>query len=1037
MAHESNHKTQPADVRVVMVGEDGAVQSYKGLSLADAGQKIKGEETILPRMFLSWEAERLIRSFNSDAVYSQPVRIQRPSLPPPCNGDGQERNARIAAVNRQLIENDPINTLNDMWRRDLEETSLPLAETQTLPSSAWRLSHTNRPSPPPQQTQKFTLPSPIMKLSPVRTGQGSFALDSPPFDNLLNSSPSNILPHNYCSPSKPITSAVSISPKASHTETFPLLMSPHESNTSSISPLEPIPPITAIGVTSPSVTCSRITTNSVKSIPFPVKGFSPLSLSQFPTQSPSSQQNDPAGLIKEFDDENYGPTEAIDVLTRENSEITTAKDIELDEFIESRLKEIVPDNEPAQTIKPMFHPPTKQSKLTNYYPSRSKLPSFKPPLKNGSEQDADKKLMEIKETVDNLEKQKNMDDHHDNAKNSKKLKMEEDEIIINENNIEDVEKILFGCKELVFLMVFREGFTQLRDTSALGTDFGSPMGVVVRVEGKEGDVKFIRVELWRKSCSVETRVFFWNFFLLHPSARKLVYDGKAFLISLLSVLPTSITVPLSLRLVDPIVGCWLLQPDNPVSSFSACMKIILPSTIISSPGSDNTASMHREMDLLSKLCRELFHNLEKLNLWGLFYQLEMRILPVLVAMERRGVCVERSRLEELSTILSKELGVLQEKANKIVGKEFNLSSPKQVRKVLYEDLKVDLAAGAVVGKTTGGVKSTCEAVLTKLVNFHPLPAIILQHRHVAKYKTTYVEGILAHCKKGKVFTTWDQVAAATGRITSVSPNLQALPKGVIKLDSITINLRSPFIPTKGFKFLAADFEQIEFRIFGHLSQDFHLLAAIKEGGDIFKKLAAIWLEKSIEMVTEDDRDKTKKVVYSLMYGAGKVRLSEILSITATQAATIISSFYTKFSSLRSFNQRVIAKAEKDGFLTTLFGRRRYFPHISSSTPALRAQGQRQAFNFLIQGSAADIVKSAVLRAEESMEVEGVKARLVMMIHDEMAWEVEEKDVIVAGEIIKNSLEGTKEVIGMDGKSRKLEMKAKISYGDDWGSLTVF
>ena len=114
MAHESNHKTQPADVRVVMVGEDGAVQSYKGLSLADAGQKIKGEETILPRMFLSWEAERLIRSFNSDAVYSQPVRIQRPSLPPPCNGDGQERNARIAAVNRQLIENDPINTLNTL-----------------------------------------------------------------------------------------------------------------------------------------------------------------------------------------------------------------------------------------------------------------------------------------------------------------------------------------------------------------------------------------------------------------------------------------------------------------------------------------------------------------------------------------------------------------------------------------------------------------------------------------------------------------------------------------------------------------------------------------------------------------------------------------------------------------------------------------------------------------------------------------------------------------------------------------------------------
>ena len=405
-------------------------------------------------------------------------------------------------------------------------------------------------------------------------------------------------------------------------------------------------------------------------------------------------------------------------------------------------------------------------------------------------------------------------------------------------------------------------------------------------------------------------------------------------------------------------------------------------------------------------------------------------------MERRGVCVETSRLEELGKVLSKQLVELQEKANEIAGKVFNLSSPKQVRTVLYDDLKLDLMAGTMVGKTAGGVKSTCEAVLAKLVICHPLPAIILQHRHLAKYKTTYVDGILGHCKMGKVFTIWDQVAAATGRVTSVSPNLQAIPKGDIDIGSRTINLRSPIIPNQGCQFLAADFEQIEFRIFGHLSQDKHLVVAIREGGDIFKKLASIWLDRALEMVTEDDRDKTKKVVYALMYGAGKMRLAEILSITVMQATAIINSFYMKFSSLKSFSQKVIAMAEKNGFLTTLLGRRRYFPHISSSIPGQRAQAQRQAFNFLIQGSAADVVKTALLRAEESLEMEKLEASLVMMIHDEMVWEVRESDMAAAAEVVKKSLENTREVLGMDGKSRRLEMKVKICSGDDLGSLAL-
>jgi len=710
----------------------------------------------------------------------------------------------------------------------------------------------------------------------------------------------------------------------------------------------------------------------------------------------------------------------------------------LDNFIQSRLEEMLPDTEAVPKVKPkfQFQPPVKQAKLTNYYHSNQKKQVNRLeecPLNEDELVEKNNKKMKRKSIFDSQK----VEDAP-----SKMMKMEEtdidteEEIFLTSSNQEEVKMILSSCKEMSFLLVFREGFTQFRDTTALGSGFGSPLGVVVRVVGQEGEVTFIRAELWRQSCPTQTRVFFWDTFLLHPSARKLVYDGKAFLSSLVGVLPPSINLPPSLRLVDPIVGCWLLRPDHPVSSFLGCVKTVLPSKIVSNPGSDQRAATHKEMEVLSDLGRELFRSLEKVNLWSLFYQLEMRILPALVSMERQGLCVDKGKLEVLGEALTKQLEELQKNANEMAGKVFNLSSPKQVRAVLYEDLKLDQKAGTLVGKTAGGVKSTCEAVLAKLVSCHPLPGLILQYRHLAKYKTTYVEGILGHYKMGKVFSCWDQVAAATGRVTSVAPNLQAIPKGDIDIGSKTINLRTPIMPTQGFKFLAADFEQIEFRIFGHLSQDPHLGEAIKQGGDIFRKLAAIWLDKTLENVTEDDRDKTKRVVYALMYGAGKNRLSEILSITVMQATAIINSFYMKFSSLKSFSQKVIAMAEKNGYLTSLLGRRRYFPHICSSNLGLRSQAQRQAFNFLIQGSAADIAKTGLLKAEENLEAENVEAHLVMMIHDEMVWEVKEEDLVTAAKVVKESLETTQQVVGADGQARKMEMKVKICWGGNWGTLKV-
>ena len=199
-------------------------------------------------------------------------------------------------------------------------------------------------------------------------------------------------------------------------------------------------------------------------------------------------------------------------------------------------------------------------------------------------------------------------------------------------------------------------------------------------------------------------------------------------------------------------------------------------------------------------------------------------------------------------------------AERLAGKPFNLSSPKQVREVLYNDLKLDQRPGVVVAKTSGGAKSTSENVLLKLKSLHPLVGLVLQHRQLAKYKTTYVDGILSHLStSGRVSTCWDQIAAATGRVTSVSPNLQAVPKGVTNLgeegQETLINIRAAFQPSVGRTFLSADFEQIEFRIFGYLSQDPQISQALKEGGDVFNKLAAFWMDKSAGEVSEEERDR--------------------------------------------------------------------------------------------------------------------------------------------------------------------------------------
>ena len=471
-----------------------------------------------------------------------------------------------------------------------------------------------------------------------------------------------------------------------------------------------------------------------------------------------------------------------------------------------------------------------------------------------------------------------------------------------------------------------------------------------------------------------------------------------------------------------------------MNTFRECVNLLAPKEKDIRFGSKDC--VFDNLEILSKITSIMFQKLNKDGLWDLFYRLEMKLLPLLALMQKRGVSVNLDEFHRLQESFQNELKRLENSAQKCIQKEFNLSSSLQLRTILYDELKLDVKAGISADRTPSGAKSTCETMLQKLVACHPLPNIVLTHRHIAKCNTTYVKGILQFCEGGKVETIWDQIAAVTGRLTSAEPNLQAVPKTDILISGEAINLRSPYLATNGFIFLAADFEQIEFRIYGHLSGDPTLLSVVKEENDIFAKLSSVWQDKEITQVTTDEREKTKRMVYAIMYGAGKNRMADILGISVDQAANIMDLFYQRFSLLKSFYRNVISEAKKLGYLTTMFGRRRYFPQINSGNVAIRSQTERQAFNFLIQGSAADIAKTAMIQAEAQLATENIESHLVLMIHDEIVWEVKEEDFLSASAIVRTTLQDGQSLAAGRFKFN-VPLPVKLKSGKRWDSLKIF
>lgn len=402
------------------------------------------------------------------------------------------------------------------------------------------------------------------------------------------------------------------------------------------------------------------------------------------------------------------------------------------------------------------------------------------------------------------------------------------------------------------------------------------------------------------------------------------------------------------------------------------------------------------------------------NLISLYENVEKPLVKVLADMEKTGVLVDRNKIIELNEEYSKLAYLYEQKVYELAGEVFNLNSPKQLGVILFE--KIGLP---VVKKTKTGYSTDIE-VLEKLSKKHEIADYILKYRSLNKLISTYLDGILEYIMDdGRVRTSFKQMITATGRLSSVDPNLQNIP---IRSEEGK-NIRKVFVADKNKVFIDADYSQIELRVLAHLSKDSVMIDSFKNDLDIHYKTASEVFGVPINEVTDNQRRSAKAVNFGIVYGISDYGLSKDLNITRNEARQYIDGYLNTYPSIKSYMEEIVNKAKKDGFVTTILDRKRYIPEINSKNFNIRSFGERIALNTPIQGSAADIIKLAMIKVYERLKVEKVNAKLILQIHDELIVECEESEKETVKKILKNSMEN---VYKLD-----LPLKVDICEGRNW------
>ena len=396
-----------------------------------------------------------------------------------------------------------------------------------------------------------------------------------------------------------------------------------------------------------------------------------------------------------------------------------------------------------------------------------------------------------------------------------------------------------------------------------------------------------------------------------------------------------------------------------------------------------------DADITLQLKNKLEPELKKHECEDLFYQIEMPLMPVLAEMEMNGVCLDTESLTETSKQFTARMNEIEQRIYELAGQQFNIASPKQVGEILFDKLKIIEKAK----KTKTGQYVTSEEVLQQLKNKHEIVADILEHRGLKKLIGTYIDALpkLINPRTGHIHTSFNQTITATGRLSSSDPNLQNIP--IRGEDGKEI--RKAFIPEPGCLFFSADYSQIELRVMAHLSKDANMIEVFREGKDLHAATAANIYKKPINEVTRDERTKSKRANFGIIYGITVFGLAERLDIPRDEAKMLIDGYFETFPQVRDYMEKSKEVARQQGYVTTLFGRRRYLPDINSQNSVVRGFAERNAINAPIQGTAADIIKVAMIHIFQRFKAEKIKSKMILQVHDELNFSVlpEEKEKV--------------------------------------------
>ena len=424
-----------------------------------------------------------------------------------------------------------------------------------------------------------------------------------------------------------------------------------------------------------------------------------------------------------------------------------------------------------------------------------------------------------------------------------------------------------------------------------------------------------------------------------------------------------------------------------------------------------------DADVTLKLKNVLEGELAENGVKDLFEEIEMPLVPVLAYMERNGVRIDTEALKETSRHFTARMNQIEEEVHQLAGTNFNIASPKQVGEILFDKLKIVEKAK----KTKSGQYVTSEEVLESLKGKHEIVGKILEHRGLKKLLGTYIDALpqLINPKTGRIHTSFNQTVTATGRLSSSNPNLQNIP--VRNEDGKEI--RKAFIPDDGCEFFSADYSQIELRIMAHLSEDPHMIEAFNEEQDIHAATAAKIYKEPLEGVTREQRSKAKTANFGIIYGISVFGLAERLNVDRKEAKALIDGYFETYPHVREYMDKSIRSAREKGYIETIFKRKRYLPDINSHNAVVRGYAERNAINAPIQGSAADIIKVAMVRIYQRFMKEGIRSKMILQVHDELNFSVlpEEKEKVK--QIVISEMESAYKM--------KVPLRADCGWGKNW------